>query len=290
MAAIPSSSPLVGPSPIPSNADPRGVSGRLSQQQHNTSTTRQAYTPAGNMLPTVSQIQPAVTQQPTTSLGLQSPPEVVSAFVMPTTAATSQHQGSAPTSGGDENMASAVMATAAGTNNAMMGSNFAGQPTVSMERMQQQQMQMAPILQQNDMNAAGGILMNIRRTATQQQHVTEGQQSSAAVGAGGVSLAPFGGRGEQQLRQQQFGSESGPHGGLLFPSCGGMMPSTNMSIMPALNGKPLMYFNPRQSGYDDASCGQDPRQGYPLVYPYVPIRDNNDRKDKTSKKKRTGCC
>eukprot|EP00922_Rhytidocystis_sp_ex-Travisia-forbesii_P012219 GHVS01018440.1.p1 GENE.GHVS01018440.1~~GHVS01018440.1.p1 ORF type:complete len:361 (-),score=117.95 GHVS01018440.1:398-1321(-) len=307
MAAIPSTSPFVGPagSPLPSNADPRSVSGRGSQQQQqqqqqqNSSTTRPAYTPASNMLPTVSQIQPAVTSSPqATPAGLQAAD--VPSFVMPPTAGQPTAQlggGGGPFSGVDNNTSSAM--AAAGTNNPMAGGNFAGQPSVSMERMQQQQMQMAPM--QLDMTGGGGrgamargggsrggSMFMSRPTTTNappQQVIDNNQQPAGAGGA----LMPFG-VAEQMVVGQQKQQFGGGRPGLVFPACGGMMPSANMS-MPALNGKPLMYFNPRQSGYDDASGGQDPRQGYPLVYPYVPMRDNNnERKEKSSKKKKTGCC
>eukprot|EP00922_Rhytidocystis_sp_ex-Travisia-forbesii_P016566 GHVS01024671.1.p1 GENE.GHVS01024671.1~~GHVS01024671.1.p1 ORF type:complete len:218 (+),score=26.77 GHVS01024671.1:120-773(+) len=64
---------------------------------------------------------------------------------------------------------------------------------------------------------------------------------------------------------------------------------TGMAAGPMMlpNGQIPMYFNPSTCGYDQSSGGKDPRKGYPLVYPYVPLQKQKREKPL---KKRTGCC
>eukprot|EP00921_Rhytidocystis_pertsovi_P022404 GHVQ01035797.1.p1 GENE.GHVQ01035797.1~~GHVQ01035797.1.p1 ORF type:complete len:335 (-),score=82.57 GHVQ01035797.1:3649-4653(-) len=99
---------------------------------------------------------------------------------------------------------------------------------------------------------------------------------------------------QQQMQQQPGGMQSGSvlnlggPGGveLVYPGASGIMHPMGGGVHGMANGKPMMYFNPQQSGYKDG--GVDPRQGYPLVYPYVPMQ--TERKSKKDVKRKVGCC
>ncbi|KEP67594.1 UNVERIFIED_CONTAM: hypothetical protein HHA_226570 [Hammondia hammondi] len=63
-----------------------------------------------------------------------------------------------------------------------------------------------------------------------------------------------------------------------------MYPSTDALTIPA-GHQQMMYFNPAAAGYTEGSHGFDPREGYPVVYPYVPMTLPIE-----IKKKRGFCC
>lgn len=57
-----------------------------------------------------------------------------------------------------------------------------------------------------------------------------------------------------------------------------------------MDGQRPFYFNPAAAGYNQESAGQDPRHGYPFVYPYVPLRMKERGTKLLRKKKKLGCC
>jgi len=69
--------------------------------------------------------------------------------------------------------------------------------------------------------------------------------------------------------------------GMIFPNT---YPS-EQSTLPWLKNTSLMYFNPTSYGYNNSSGGMDPREGYPLIYPYVPLPA-----PKREKPKKKGIC
>eukprot|EP00922_Rhytidocystis_sp_ex-Travisia-forbesii_P019247 GHVS01028527.1.p1 GENE.GHVS01028527.1~~GHVS01028527.1.p1 ORF type:complete len:232 (+),score=30.77 GHVS01028527.1:50-745(+) len=98
---------------------------------------------------------------------------------------------------------------------------------------------------------------------------------------------------QQSYQVQSYGQNNMSVGSYAVGADGayyaGGMGQNGMMAAPTVlpNGQIPMYFNPSNCGYDQSSCGKDPRKGYPLVYPYVPLM-----KEKREKplKKRTGCC
>eukprot|EP00922_Rhytidocystis_sp_ex-Travisia-forbesii_P027241 GHVS01039936.1.p1 GENE.GHVS01039936.1~~GHVS01039936.1.p1 ORF type:complete len:228 (-),score=26.69 GHVS01039936.1:247-930(-) len=82
----------------------------------------------------------------------------------------------------------------------------------------------------------------------------------------------------------------GPDGSFLVCTTGRAgMTAAGPILLP--NGQVPMYFNPTSFGYDQSGGGKDPRKGYPLVYPYVPLqKDRTIEKRERPLKKKTGCC
>eukprot|EP00922_Rhytidocystis_sp_ex-Travisia-forbesii_P027240 GHVS01039935.1.p1 GENE.GHVS01039935.1~~GHVS01039935.1.p1 ORF type:complete len:231 (-),score=34.47 GHVS01039935.1:321-1013(-) len=82
----------------------------------------------------------------------------------------------------------------------------------------------------------------------------------------------------------------GADGSFLVGAAGrGGMTAAGPNLLP--NGQVPMYFNPSSFGYDQSGGGKDPRKGYPLVYPYVPLqKDRTIEKREKPLKKKTGCC
>ncbi|PFH35117.1 hypothetical protein BESB_060040 [Besnoitia besnoiti] len=64
----------------------------------------------------------------------------------------------------------------------------------------------------------------------------------------------------------------------------GMMYPSTEAVMPPAGHHQMMWFNPAAMGYTNTSHGFDPREGYPVVYPYVPMPVPIE------KKKRGFCC
>eukprot|EP00920_Eleutheroschizon_duboscqi_P027805 GHVT01068091.1.p1 GENE.GHVT01068091.1~~GHVT01068091.1.p1 ORF type:complete len:126 (+),score=22.28 GHVT01068091.1:509-886(+) len=72
--------------------------------------------------------------------------------------------------------------------------------------------------------------------------------------------------------------------GMIFPSV-----TPTQQVVPDQPDASMFYFNPSAVGYNDSSRGFDPRQGYPLVYPYVPLPVPG-KEGKPLKKKKAACC
>eukprot|EP00920_Eleutheroschizon_duboscqi_P027803 GHVT01068088.1.p1 GENE.GHVT01068088.1~~GHVT01068088.1.p1 ORF type:complete len:138 (+),score=21.72 GHVT01068088.1:509-922(+) len=99
----------------------------------------------------------------------------------------------------------------------------------------------------------------------------------------GVTLPGAGVSGEGQ-NTAGMGLTMEAQDGMIFPSV-----TPTQQVVPDQPDASMFYFNPSAVGYNDSSRGFDPRQGYPLVYPYVPLPVPG-KEGKPLKKKKAACC
>lgn len=98
--------------------------------------------------------------------------------------------------------------------------------------------------------------------------------------------------GENSLQPMLHSVEPINNGtGFVAPVQQGMVfPSTQPTGMPVPNSNLTMYqFNAQNAGYVNEFRGLDPREGYPLVYPYVPLTKEVKQSTRT-KSSRSLCC